>query len=180
MSETKVNEKKVVGRNVVIALGIICIVLIAGLAGILVILNGANSQITSLHNQNQQLQVWLEGNETLLNQTNDQVTSLLNQIASFQNTPFILGFSNLTAEDNRTIPDRPFLQIEGTVRNFGIYGQLAIVYVEAYHSDGSAALEKSTDFSIGKLSSINVDLNCYYNGSSLASWTISVEGIVYI
>jgi flagellar basal body-associated protein FliL len=35
MSETKVNEKKVVGRNVVIVLGIVCIILVAGIGGVM-------------------------------------------------------------------------------------------------------------------------------------------------
>ena len=47
MSETKVNEKKVVGRNVAIALGIICIILAVGLVATFVyytyIINSSNS-----------------------------------------------------------------------------------------------------------------------------------------
>lgn len=38
------NEKKVVGRNVAIALGIVCIILVAGISGIAVMLDNNNSQ----------------------------------------------------------------------------------------------------------------------------------------
>jgi hypothetical protein len=103
MSETKASEtksKKVVGRDVAIALGIICILLIAGLGGAfayytMVIyskenelasanntISQLNNNITNLQNQDKQLQTWLDGNETLLNQTQAKNTNLQNQIDS--------------------------------------------------------------------------------------------------
>jgi chaperonin cofactor prefoldin len=74
------SEKKVVGRNVAIALGIICIILAVGLVGAVAnytsIISGKDntivskdSQIQTLTSQKNQLQTWLEGNETLLNET---------------------------------------------------------------------------------------------------------------
>ena len=48
MSEPKVNERKVVGKNVAIALGIICIVLAASLVGTTIVLYLEN---TNLQNQ---------------------------------------------------------------------------------------------------------------------------------
>jgi hypothetical protein len=48
MSETK--PKKMVSRNVALALGIICIVLVASRAGTIIVLNGINSQKTNLQN----------------------------------------------------------------------------------------------------------------------------------
>lgn len=56
---TETKPKKMVNRNVAVALGIICIVLVAGLAGTIIFLNGLNSslslslnsQITTLQNQ---------------------------------------------------------------------------------------------------------------------------------
>jgi len=90
--DLKMSEKKVVGRNVAIALGIICVVLAVGLVGAIAnytsIISGKdnaiaslNSQITekdseitslnlqigNLTSQNSQLRMWLEGNITLLN-----------------------------------------------------------------------------------------------------------------
>jgi cell division protein FtsB len=80
MSETKVNEKKVVGRNVAIALGIICILLIAVMAYFSVTGISAQNSYSNLQNQNSQLQTWLNGNETLLSQTQYNNTNLQNQV----------------------------------------------------------------------------------------------------
>ena len=60
------SEKKVVGRGVAIGLGIICILLAVGLVGAFAIympaLARANSLISSLQTQNNQLQTQLNGN----------------------------------------------------------------------------------------------------------------------
>jgi len=51
MSEKEVVGRKVVGRNVAIALGIICIILAVGLLGAIVIISGKDNTITSLNSQ---------------------------------------------------------------------------------------------------------------------------------
>jgi len=88
MNETK--PKKMVSRNVAVALGIICIVLIAIIAYFTVTGISAQNSYNNLQNQNSQLQTWLDGNETLLNQTqtwlNGNVTSLQNQVSNLTNT----------------------------------------------------------------------------------------------
>jgi hypothetical protein len=190
MSEPK--SKKVVSRNIAIALGTICIILIALIAYFTVTGISAQNSYNNLQNQNKQLQTWLNGNETLLIQTetwldgnityyNSQITNLQNQLIPFQEP--LLGFSELTAVDNRTVPENPYLQINGTIHNFGIDGTLATLYVKAYHSDGSVAIGHSVTppilthndtFYISGQSSMNIDLNYYYNGSALASWTITL------
>jgi len=58
------SEKKMVSRNVAMALGIICIVLVASLAGTFIFLNDANQRNTSLQNQNNNLQSILSLNES--------------------------------------------------------------------------------------------------------------------
>jgi predicted PurR-regulated permease PerM len=69
----KRSGKKVVSRNVAIALVIISIVLLVGLVGAMLnytsIIGGKDSQTQTLTNQKNQLQTWLQGNKTLLNQT---------------------------------------------------------------------------------------------------------------
>jgi cell division protein FtsB len=85
MSETKATEtkpKKVVGRSVAIALGIICILLIAFIAYFSITGISAQNSYNNLQNQNKQLQKWVDGNETLLNQTQAKNTNLQNQIDS--------------------------------------------------------------------------------------------------
>jgi hypothetical protein len=183
-----------VRRSVAIALGIICILLTAFIAYFSITGISAQNSNNNLQNQNQQLQAWLNGNETLLNQTetwlddnityyNSQITNLQNQLIPFQEP--LLGFSELTAVDNRTVPENPYLQMKGTIHNFGINWTLAFFNVEAYHNDGSVAIDteatpNSTFLGIDGQSSINVDLNYYYNGSALASWTITLEPIIVI
>jgi hypothetical protein len=49
MNETK--PKKMVSRNVVVALGIICIIILASLGGILIVLYDANQQNTNLQSE---------------------------------------------------------------------------------------------------------------------------------
>jgi len=85
MSETKASEtkpKKVVGRSVAIALGIICILLTAFIAYFSITGISAQNSYNDLQNQNKQLQTWLDGNETLLSQTQANNTNLQNQIDS--------------------------------------------------------------------------------------------------
>jgi hypothetical protein len=85
--------KRVVGRSVAMALAMMCIVLVAGIGGAIIYytsvandkdktISSQNSQISSLGNQKNQLQTWLDGNETLLNQTQANNTYLQNQIDS--------------------------------------------------------------------------------------------------
>jgi hypothetical protein len=54
------SEKKVVGRNVAVALGIMCIILAVGLTGALTILTSANTK--SSQDTQTDLQSWTEGN----------------------------------------------------------------------------------------------------------------------
>jgi uncharacterized protein YoxC len=97
------SEKKVVARNVAIALGIALIVSLVGLVGAIAnytsIINGKdntiaslNSQIQTLTTQKNQLQTWLDGNKTSLQQQIEQLqtwldgnkTSLQQQIEQLQ------------------------------------------------------------------------------------------------
>jgi prefoldin subunit 5 len=119
------SEKKVVRRTVALALGVICIVLIAGLGGAMAYytvtinskdktisqlnatiedqnntINQLIANITNLQNQNANLQAWLDGNETLLNQTQawlaGNITYYNSQISSLDSQ-----IVNLTNEKNQ-------------------------------------------------------------------------------
>lgn len=97
-SETKASEtkpKKMVRRSVAIALGIICILLIAFIAYFSITGISAQNSYNNLQNQNKQLQTWLNGNETLLNQTQANNTNLQNQIDSLNSV-----FTNLQNQVN--------------------------------------------------------------------------------
>jgi DNA-binding transcriptional ArsR family regulator len=111
MSEPKVNEtkpKKVVGRSVAIALGIICILLIAFVAYFSITDISAQNNYSNLQNQNKQLQKWLDGNLTLLNQTQmwlgGNITAY-NQLQDEVSSIYILGTKNSTVlVNNETYP----------------------------------------------------------------------------
>jgi len=78
VSETKANERKVVERNVAIALGIVCIILIAGLGGLVVfytsLVGDRDSTVSSLKSQNANLKDQVG---TLRNVTNLKVMNVI-------------------------------------------------------------------------------------------------------
>jgi outer membrane murein-binding lipoprotein Lpp len=78
-------QKKVVSRNVAIALGIICIVLAVGLVGAIIQINYLNSQISSLNSRVSSLQ--------------NQISSLNSQITKLQKTPIGLETTYLYQYD---------------------------------------------------------------------------------
>jgi hypothetical protein len=90
VDDTKPNETKpkVVGRSIAIALGIICIVLLAGLIGLFGTINDKNAQISSLNAQIYQLNsnvTNLQSNVSRLNSTVLQQQSQLNELGSLKN-----------------------------------------------------------------------------------------------
>ncbi len=91
MNETK--PKKMVSRNVAIALGSICIVLVAPIAYFTVTGISATNSYNNLKDQNKQLQTWLNGNETMLNQT--QTWLLGNESSPTQTETWLKGNETL-------------------------------------------------------------------------------------
>jgi len=92
-----------INRNIGIALGIICIILIALIAYFTVTGISATNSYNNLRNQNNNLQTWLDGNETLLSQTQANNTNLQNQIDSLNNVTDILNLSESTTLYNGTV-----------------------------------------------------------------------------
>lgn len=116
MSETKADEtkpsktkpKKMVSLNVVVSLGIICILLIGITAYFSITGISAQNNYNNLQNQNKQLQTWLAGNETLLNQIRADNANFTKQIEDQNNTisqlqSNITNLENQIANDNATI-----------------------------------------------------------------------------
>jgi len=79
-------RKGIIWKSVPITLGLICIVLIAFIAYFAVAGISAQNSYNNLRNQDNQLQTWLNGNETLLNQTKANSTNLQNQIDSLNSS----------------------------------------------------------------------------------------------
>jgi hypothetical protein len=89
------NQRKVVGRKVALALGLVCILLTAGLVGVLAIYLTSNAnadEITSLKAENADLQ----GNVTSLT---NQLTALQNSYAQLYNQYQSLSTQNSSIED---------------------------------------------------------------------------------
>jgi hypothetical protein len=83
------SEKKVVRRGVAIALGIVCILLIAGLGGAMayytVTINNKDNEVNSQKATISQLNATIEDQNNTINQSNTNVTNLQNQNTNLQN-----------------------------------------------------------------------------------------------
>ena len=191
------SEKKVVSRNVAIALGIIVIIVLVGLVGAIAdytsVINDKDSQIQTLTNQKNQLQTWLKGNITYydsqiaslqnqisnlnsqINSLNAQITNLQNQINSLK-APKLIKV-DLRAEDNRPWLQTPYLHVYGYVCNVGTNTAYnSKIHVIAYQSGGVVAID--TYITLGSISGeswTRVDTNVYYSGSALTGWTLTLE-----
>lgn len=79
------SEKRVVRRSVTIALGIICIILIAGLGGVIVtytvVISNRDSQIASIYSQIADQNHTISSLYSQISQLNSNVTNLQNQVA---------------------------------------------------------------------------------------------------
>lgn len=84
------NEKEMVRRNVVIAVGIICMILAACLVGAfasyILVTNDKNNTISSLNSQMTNLQNQIQSDNSTINSLNSQIVELENQLASDNST----------------------------------------------------------------------------------------------
>ncbi|MEM3626692.1 MAG: hypothetical protein QXZ25_01560 [Candidatus Bathyarchaeia archaeon] len=197
-------EKKLISRNVVIVLGIIVVILLAGLVVAAVnytsIINGKNdiiaakdSQIQTLTNQMIQLQAWLDGNKTEfqqeIQQLQERIQELEKQSIQFQQRIMNMQtFFNslmmpklvkvdLRAYDNRTWLGAPYLYVCGYICNVGTYTALnSTIHVVAYQSGGVVAIDIFINLGdIDGESWKQVDSKIYYGGSELVNWTLTLE-----
>jgi len=184
------SEKKVVGRNVAIVLGIICVILAVGLVGAVAnytsIISGKdstiatkNSEIANKDSQISNLQTWLNGNvsnlNSQINSLNSQISDLQNQVTNLQAPKLI--FVNIQANDNRPWLATPYLRVRGEICNVGTYTAYnSKIHVVAYQSGGVVAID--TYITLGTIygeSWTSVDSNIYYSGSALTGWTLTLE-----
>ena len=110
MDETK--PKKLVSRNVAIALGIICVILVAGLGGTLIVLNGANSKNASLQSQVNDL-----NNIIILNETEVCIYNWTNSIGPKKNItslPIQMPFSGSVEVVGQIQPSNPNIWVSLT------------------------------------------------------------------
>jgi hypothetical protein len=185
------SEKKMVRRSVAIALGIICIILVAGLGVVLYMGYSptATNSVSSLQDKINQLQSWLDGNKTLLSQTqtwlDGNITTYNNYVNDHSHTnseydamwtPKLITI-DLTGSDSRPLFGTPYLHVSGYVVNVHMnWAYDCKLHVVAYQSGGVTAVD--TYINLGTIigeSSTQVSSNVYYTGSSLSSWTITQQ-----
>jgi len=144
---TETKPKKVVGKSVAVALGIVCILLIASIAYFSVTGISAQNSYNNLQKQNNQLQAWLAGNETSLNQiqadnTNlqNQNTNLTNQISDQNNTISSLNTqisqlnSNLTNLQNQVNTLKVQVGVILYMANINFYGNRTQIDIDVGNS----------------------------------------------
>jgi cell division protein FtsB len=179
MSEPKVNEtkpsetkpRKVVGRSVTIALGIICILLIAFIAYFSVTGISAQNSYDKLQNQNKQLQTWVDGNETLLMQTQANNTNLQNQIDSLNSS--ITNLQNQVNDLNATVNLAKSTSWGNYTLDSGAISWTANTYANfagyvSFVASSSSAFNVSVELSYALSNGINYDRTAYVGSESLS------------
>jgi hypothetical protein len=180
------SEKKVVRRSVAIALGIICIILIAGLGG-------AMAYYTMIVNDKNTTYDSYASNHT---QTNSEFNTLNSSYYDYMGThshtdseydalqsnydsviaPKLIKV-HLMSDDNRPWLGTPYLHVYGYVCNVGTnIAYSSKIHVVAYQGGGVVAID--TYITLGTIygeSWTSVDTNVYYSGSALTSWTITPQ-----
>jgi hypothetical protein len=134
--------KRFIRRSVTMTLGIICILLIASMGGTLAYytmiihdkdselasantaISQLNTNVTNLQNQDKQLQMWLDGNETTLNHTQANNTNLQDEIDSLN--------SNVTKLQNELnnfhITENSTVWLNGSTESGSSVGTLWVFY----------------------------------------------------
>ncbi len=179
------SEKKVVRRSVAIALGIACIILIAGIGGAVAyytrIINDKNSTYNDYVETHSHTDT--EYNSAISDyaanhhHSDSDYNSLQSNYNSLQSDysylklPHLVG--NLDAKDNRPWWGSPSLHVFGTVTNIGsdtAYNSL--LYVAAFQG---AVLAFNTTITVGTVNYggfVYVDSSIAYVGGALTSWRI--------
>jgi hypothetical protein len=199
MSETKPGEtkpKKMVGRSVAIALGIACIILIAGIGGAMAYytmainkknstvtqlnqqMTNKDSQISSLNSQVAQLQEWLDGNKTEYDSYVNSHSHTNSEYDSNLANYFVLRAPHLVSDLSlNDIPgtgwpyyNSPYIHIWGDIVNIGADTAVnSSLFVELKDASGNLILNKTLslgDFAYGSF--VWVDKTFDYNGGAAA------------
>lgn len=143
------SEKKTIGKSVAIALGTICIILVAGLGGAIsyytITINNKENEINSVNNTISQL------NATIA-ELNNRIAQLESNLRSLQSLiePKLVGIDLATANINISVPiiaqihdpTMPSLNVSGYVYNVGIYTAYnCTIHVIAYLDSGVLAID---------------------------------------
>jgi len=180
------SEKKMIGRNVAIALGIMCVILAVGLVG-------AITNYTSIINNKDTIhQDYVSTHSNTNSEFNSLNSSYYDYMGTHSHTdseydalqsnydsviaPKLIKV-HLISDDNRPWFATPYLHVYGYVCNVGTYiAYSSKIHVVAYQSGGVVAID--TYITLGTIygeSWTSVDSNIYYSGSALTSWSLTLE-----
>jgi hypothetical protein len=195
------SQKKMVGRNVAIALGITCIILVAGVGGVMayytIQINNKDSTyndyvVTHSHTDAQYNAATTNHTHTddeyntMQSNYNNEVNTYNNYVADHHYTdeqytdaiaskPAKLIKVDMKADDNRPLFGTANLHVYGYLCNVGgITATNVKIHVLAYQSGGVVAI--NTDIVLGSIAGedwIKVDGSPTYGGSALSSWTLT-------
>jgi hypothetical protein len=175
---SKVGEKKVVSRNVVIGLGALCAILLVALVYSFVnytsVLRDKDSLIDSLNAQI----VALGGNPSQSQGGSDKdalIAALQDEIDSLKAAKLVS--MNLKAEDNRSIVQTPYVHVYGYVVNVGNNtADDAKIHVILQQSGNVVAKDTYIDLgSVGGEAFVSVDTKVYYEGNEIALASLVLE-----
>jgi hypothetical protein len=190
----KMSQKKLVGRNVAIALGIACIILIAGIGGVMAYYTMQYNNYVGTHNHTDAEYNAATTNHhhtddeynTMESNYNNEVNTYNNYVnnhhytddqytQAIANKPAKLIEVDLKSDDNRPFLGTPYLHVYGYLCNVGgITATNVKIHVVAYQSGGVVAI--NTDIVLGSIAGEawkKVDGSPTYNGGSLTSWTLT-------
>ena len=172
MNEQKVREKKVIGRSVAIALGIACIILVAGIGGVMAYYT------MQINNKNAMYDSYVSAHShtnTEFNTLQSNYTSLNSQVASLQAPKLVKVY--LQSDDGGLPFQSRRLHIYGSLVNVGTNPAYnSKLHVVAYISQVVAI---DTYIELGRIngeSSTYIDQTITYSGGTpLSSWTITPQ-----
>jgi len=164
--------KKVVGRNVVVGVGALCVVLSVALAYLVVsyalMLRDKDSLIGSLSAQVGDKAAEIAGLQNQLVQKNAEIDGL--EAAKLVSV-------NLKAEDNRAVGQAHYVRVYGYVVNVGTdAADNATIHVVLYQSGSVVAKDTYKDLgSVGGEAAVSIDTKVYYEGSAIVSTSMVLE-----
>ena len=167
----EMSDKKVVGRNVFVGVGAVCVVLSVALAFLVVsyalMLRDKDSVIASLNVQVGDKDAEIAGLQNQLAQKNATIDGL--EAAKLVSV-------GLKAEENRT-GQAYYVRVYGYVVNVGVNAtDDAAIHVVLYQTGGVVANDTYVDLgSISGEAFVSVDAKVYYEGSRIVSTSMILE-----
>lgn len=179
------SEKRVVSRNVLALVGVLCVVLFVGLIYLAVSYTSMSRDKDMLIDSLTAQVVALGGNPNQPQNVSDKdalIAALQNELALKNSEINSLKAAklvsvNLKAEDNRSNAQTPCVHVYGYVVNFGnSTAENSKIHVVLQQSGGVVAKDTYVDLgSVNGESVVSVDTRVYYEGSAIVTASLVLE-----